>query len=40
MRGKNHLPTKSLVNKSADIPQTSINPGFPPKVRKADGQLI
>lgn len=37
IRDKNHLPTKSLVNKNTDIPQTSINPGFLPKVRKADG---
>ena len=29
-----------LVTKNADILQTSINPGFPPKVRKADGWKV
>ena len=30
------LPTKSLVNPNVNIPQTSLNPEFLPKVRKAD----
>ena len=36
---KKHLPIKSLVNSNADIPQISINPGLPLKVRKADALL-
>lgn len=36
IRGKKFLPTKSLVNSNVDIFQTSINPGLPSKVRKAD----
>ena len=36
IRGKNLLPTKSLVKLNADIAQTSINSGLLPKVRKTD----
>lgn len=37
---KKSLPTKSLVNSNADIPQISINPRLPLKVCKADGGYV
>ena len=40
IRGEKSLPTKNLVNLREKSHRPRINPAFPAKVRKADGNVI